>query len=495
MAFNSGTLESDYQNSDMLAQLYDVIETELKAVQSNGGDAWEEYDVINATSPNEDKIFRSLGDRTLVSGAGDAGLFVRLHQFDFNTLEIILYQDWSTNGAGSGARPSSTSQLRIDVANTYSEIKWWRASNEYEFFFFWLQANSWKCFWFGNPKRTHVPPAANGIARLALDTAAGTDIVFELDRDITANIVPLGDLATETLTLIGNLQDGDQVLIDAKTYTFQATLTNVDGNVHIGATASDTIDNLINAIKLGPGAGTDYATAMTLHPTVRGEAGAGDTMDAYAKVGGTAGNSIATTDPTDGGGNMSWGAATMSGGTDNPAAQKVWVYNQTVTGDVLEASGVEILTVRGIRPGWMTLSPSSAYADGALIGQDPSAMGGFVGTNSADGSVYFPNGLDGTYTIAQNIADFEAALLNAFGSSNRPGPNNLYMGCEVAVSADQGSKQGPRGTVEAFGFFAVGTQASRDRMFPDFDSAQAYKLFTGLLNNSYALGIGPNAPA
>lgn len=121
----------------------------------------------------------------------------------------------------------------------------------------------------------------------------------------------LGVAATSVLTFGGNALNTEIVTIDTKVYTFQDTLTDVDGNVHIGVSASATLDNLIAAITLGGGAGTDYATSMTLHPTVTGAAGAGDTMDATAKTAGTAGNSIVTTtDVTSG----SWTAGTMAGG-------------------------------------------------------------------------------------------------------------------------------------------------------------------------------------
>lgn len=127
--------------------------------------------------------------------------------------------------------------------------------------------------------------------------------------DIT---VPAAVAATEVLTLTANAGNTETVTIDTKTYTFQTVLTNVDGNVLIGATASDSIDNLIAAITLGAGAGTLYAALTTLHPTATASAGAGDTMDAAAKKEGTAGNTIATTETM---ANGSWGAATMSGGT------------------------------------------------------------------------------------------------------------------------------------------------------------------------------------
>jgi hypothetical protein len=118
--------------------------------------------------------------------------------------------------------------------------------------------------------------------------------------------------ATGVLGFLGNAQDGETVTIGRRTYTFQATLTNTDGNVLIGATAADTVANLVAAINLQAGAGTAYAAATTLNPDVIARAGGGDSLVVEAKLGGTAGNSIATTTTlTDG----FWTAATLQGGS------------------------------------------------------------------------------------------------------------------------------------------------------------------------------------
>jgi hypothetical protein len=120
--------------------------------------------------------------------------------------------------------------------------------------------------------------------------------------------------ATGTLTNTANFANTDTVTTGTKTYTFQTALTNVDGNVLIGATASDSLDNLIAAINLGAGSGTVYAAATTANGFVSAVAGAGDTMDVTALVSGTAGNTIATTETS---ANASWGAATLSGGNND----------------------------------------------------------------------------------------------------------------------------------------------------------------------------------
>lgn len=119
--------------------------------------------------------------------------------------------------------------------------------------------------------------------------------------------------ATGTLTLSGNPSDTQTVSVGGKLYTFQTTLTNVANNVLRGASASDSIDNLVAAITLGAGSGTVYAALTTVNANVTAAAGAGDTMVATALVPGAAGNSISTTETLSAG---SWGASTLTGGAD-----------------------------------------------------------------------------------------------------------------------------------------------------------------------------------
>jgi hypothetical protein len=100
--------------------------------------------------------------------------------------------------------------------------------------------------------------------------------------------------ATETLTVSGgNAQDSEVAIIGGKTYTFQDTLTNVDGHVKVGTDADTSLANLIAAINLGSGAGTAYAVATTRHTTVGATAGGTGEMDVVANVTGPSGNDIA----------------------------------------------------------------------------------------------------------------------------------------------------------------------------------------------------------
>ena len=114
-------------------------------------------------------------------------------------------------------------------------------------------------------------------------------------------------LSAGTLTFALDAGDGDTVTMASKVYTFQLSLTDVDGNVLIDGVAGNTIDNLIAAINLGAGAGAKYATSTTANvaPT-SAAAGAGDTMTMYAET------AIATTDDN---ASMSWGGANAVLGT------------------------------------------------------------------------------------------------------------------------------------------------------------------------------------
>lgn len=126
--------------------------------------------------------------------------------------------------------------------------------------------------------------------------------------DIT---VPADAKATGTLTGTSNFGDGETVTIDTKVYTFQTTLTDVDGNVQIGGDLQTSLTNLHDAINLTGTPGTQYAASMTLHPTVTCTASDATTLTAEAKLGGTQGNLIATTETA---ANASWGAVTLTGG-------------------------------------------------------------------------------------------------------------------------------------------------------------------------------------
>lgn len=120
--------------------------------------------------------------------------------------------------------------------------------------------------------------------------------------------------ATGTLTSTGTFTDTQTVVVGGKTYTTQTSLTNVDGNVLIGANAAATLQNLYDAINLTGTAGTQYATAMTANTRVRATAVTATTLVVKALTPGEVGNLIASTETQT---NASWGAATLASGAGN----------------------------------------------------------------------------------------------------------------------------------------------------------------------------------
>jgi hypothetical protein len=110
-----------------------------------------------------------------------------------------------------------------------------------------------------------------------------------------------------TLSYTGQPSNAETVTLGTKTYVFQTTLTDVDGNVKIGATLTESIDNLIAAMKLDAGAGTKYAASTTAHPNAA--------LLAYQHVSDTmvvtqsTGTGLASTETIT---NANWGAPTLA---------------------------------------------------------------------------------------------------------------------------------------------------------------------------------------
>lgn len=119
--------------------------------------------------------------------------------------------------------------------------------------------------------------------------------------------------ATGVLTNTDVVVTTNTVVVGGKTYTFQATLTNVDGNVQMGAAGAvaESFQNLLNAINLTGTPGTDYATLMTKNKQVRCTSAALLVLNVQATVVGTVGNLIASTAGLD---NGAWGAVTLENG-------------------------------------------------------------------------------------------------------------------------------------------------------------------------------------
>ena len=150
--------------------------------------------------------------------------------------------------------------------------------------------------------------------------------------------------ATGTLTYTNKPQQGDTVTIDGVTYTYVNNVTN--GNqIHIGATAALSAQNLAYALSQTGTPGTDYSTTVVLNPQVSLNTYTASTVVVQARVPGTVGNSISTTVSST---RMSWGASTLTGGANGVgymvAAPLVPVVTATVTTVIAPAGGSLTLT-------------------------------------------------------------------------------------------------------------------------------------------------------
>lgn len=139
--------------------------------------------------------------------------------------------------------------------------------------------------------------------------------------------------SAQTLTLAGNAGNGETVTIGSTVYTWKTAITATANDVLIGATASDSIDNLIAAINRVGSAGTAYSEATAAHPSVTAAVGAGDTMVVTARTPGAAGNAIASTETMASG---SWGGSVLSGGSN-------WTVVALTDPDFPGASSVDFL--------------------------------------------------------------------------------------------------------------------------------------------------------
>lgn len=165
-----------------------------------------------------------------------------------------------------------------------------------------------------------------------------------LTVDVT---VPAAVRATGTLTGTVNFANGDTVSIDStpgttyKVYTFQTTLTNVDGNVQLGGSLAASLQNLYDAINLTGTPGTQYAAAMTIHPLVAAISVSGTQVGVRSKNYGTQGNLIRTDSSV---ADPDWGGATLTGGSGDivvlgvgeiPTVTTAAVGNVTTLGTVV----------------------------------------------------------------------------------------------------------------------------------------------------------------
>jgi len=157
------------------------------------------------------------------------------------------------------------------------------------------------------------------LSRIEAKNEDGTSAPFG-NPSITEATPVNGVKATRVLTSTGVAPaNGATVTIGRKTYTFQTTLTNVDGNVLIGASAATALDNLKSAINRTAGAGTTYAAATTANTEVTATTNTDTQQTVEALVGGARANTIPLSETS---AVLSWASGTLTGGVNCTPAKK-----------------------------------------------------------------------------------------------------------------------------------------------------------------------------
>lgn len=106
-------------------------------------------------------------------------------------------------------------------------------------------------------------------------------------------------------------EDSDQLSWGAT--TLENGVANVLYEVLIGASAAVALDNLKSAINDTGTEGTNYSTGTPAHPQVTATTN-NDTTQVVAAIDMAVGEDVTTTDPTDSGSTLSWGAGTLASG-------------------------------------------------------------------------------------------------------------------------------------------------------------------------------------
>lgn len=191
----------------------------------------------------------------------------------------------------------------------------------------------------------------NDVYEFAADAAQSVTagrIAVDITGDTTA--------AQGKLTVAAQPTAGEKIVIGTKEYTFVALGTAAaDGDIDIGADLAAAKLNIVAAIN-----GTDLIN--TEHPLVSAADFAVDDCIITAKVGGVAGNAIASTTDMQGAGNK-WDAGTL--GTETAGVDCTKADARTALIDEINTSGTEPFTAaEGTVADTMTITANTIGPDG-----------------------------------------------------------------------------------------------------------------------------------
>lgn len=182
----SGTLPGVVSGQRL--NFFNLFKSSLEAFLSAGTAAWQSYYLYQpGPALPRDQVWRSLGDRNLLAGSGDANLFVRAGMDAGGVFSIDAYQDVSTAAGATLREAAGAGFLTLSFSDT-AAIDYWGVRNEYEYVMILRQSGTTRIIAFGSPRRIHIASVAAGIARATGNVTAGSPRVIPVDRDLTGLI-------------------------------------------------------------------------------------------------------------------------------------------------------------------------------------------------------------------------------------------------------------------------------------------------------------------
>jgi hypothetical protein len=320
-------------------------------------------------------------------------------------------------------------------------------------------------------------------------TGIGTEFLSQLT--VGQPIVIEGYAAS---TIIGTNvpSDGDQLVIDTKTYTWKTALTPTEGEVLIGGSLAVALDNLKLAInRTDPDAhdGINYKIAAA-HSTVGATTNSDTTQKILALNSGTSGNSIATTIPGGGSGNYSFTGLTLSGGvnsesniidsiTDNTTATTKTALSGTHTASTLSINHDCIIIQAEVMPNRINWTLPYPNGNSSVLSLSYWTATGWKNLTVTDGSALSGKtlGQNGSTTWTQTTDHIEKFLFgrNAFS-------------VKVAFTAALDSQVEVSGCTYGSGFTSL--QDVWDGDLVDAIEAQVYSVATSTAKKYAPLNVG-----
>jgi|WetSurMetagenome_2_1015567.scaffolds.fasta_scaffold87746_2 hypothetical protein len=237
---------------------------------------------------------------------------------------------------------------------------------------------------------------------------ADEELTVTSPNNIPVDITDHATKASGTLTMPTSKPTADDTMtIGTKVYTFVTDDTAAeDGEINIGTNLTEGQDNIVAAIN-----GTDGVNDP--HPLVSAAAFNANVCTITALVGGTAGNSIATTESFTAVGNV-FGAGTLESGTDCSAANAITHLVAEITAEDTQGVGA----VDGAGDTIDLTADTAGIAGNNIALAETLTNGAFAGA-----ATKLSGGVDGTIGLLHEMRSDNSYIYVCIGNNTVAGAN------------------------------------------------------------------------